>query len=166
MDILLKPDSLCLSGSMNHFVISTNNEITFVLKYADTGTTIVQHTYTPNKSNRIEVDLESIITPLLSVRLQDISDVYKQLSIVRQFTAQITEVGTSNTEAWTFSVLRAGIDHFSDSAANWLKANFLTWQPTVKPVTYYTPEFLTYYAVVDSVVRCRAYVEKNGEYAS
>lgn len=166
MDILLKPDSLCLSGSMNHFVISTNNEITFVLKYADTGTTIVQHTYIPNKSNRIEVDLESIITPLLSFRLQDISDVYKQPSIVRQFTAQITEVGTSNTEAWTFSVLRAGIDHFSDSAANWLKANFLTWQPTVKPVTYYTPEFLTYYAVVDSVVRCRAYVDKNGEYAS
>ena len=166
MDILLKPDSLCLSGSMNHFVISTNNEITFVLKYADTGTTIVQHTYTPNKSNRIEIDLESIVTPLLSFRLQDISDVYRQTSIVRQFTTQITEVGTSNTEVWTFSVLRAGIDHFSDSAANWLKANFLTWQPTVKPVTYYTPEFLTYYAVVDSVVRCRAYVEKNGEYAS
>lgn len=166
MDILLKPDSLCLSGSMNHFVISTNNEITFVLKYADTGTTIVQHTYTPNKSNRIEIDLESIVTPLLSFRLQDISDVYRQTSIVRQFTTQITEVGTSNTEVWIFSVLRAGIDHFSDSAANWLKANFLTWQPTVKPVTYYTPEFLTYYAVVDSVVRCRAYVEKNGEYAS
>lgn len=166
MDILLKPDSLCLSGSMNHFVISTNNEITFVLKYADTGTTIVQHTYTPNKSNRIEIDLESIVTPLLSFRLQDISDVYRQTSIVRQFTTQITEVGTSNTEVWTFSVLRAGIDHFSDSAANWLKANFLTWQPTVKPVTYYTPEFLTYYTVVDSVVRCRAYVEKNGEYAS
>jgi hypothetical protein len=166
MDILLKPDSLCLSGSMNHFVISTNNEITFVLKYADTGTTIVQHTYTPNKSNRIEIDLESIVTPLLSFRLQDISDAYRQTSIVRQFTTQITEVGTSNTETWTFSVLRAGIDHFSDSAANWLKANFLTWQPTVKPVTYYTPEFLTYYAVVDSVVRCRAYVEKNGEYVS
>ena len=85
---------------MNHFVISTNNEITFVLKYADTGTTIVQHTYTPNKSNRIEIDLESIITPLLSFRLQDISDVYKQPSIVRQFTAQITEVGTGYIEVW------------------------------------------------------------------
>lgn len=164
MDILLKPDELCLSGSMNHFVISTRNEITFVLKYADTGTTIVQHTYTPNKSNRIEVDLESIVTPLLSFKLQDVSDAYRQSSIVRKFTAVLSEVGTSNTESWSFSVLRAGIDRFADSAANWLKANFLTWQPTVKPVTYYTPEFLTYYAVVDSVVRCKAYVDANGKY--
>lgn len=164
MDILLKPDSLCLASSMNHFVISTNNEITFILKYADTGTTIVQHAYTPNRQNRIEVDLENIVTPLLSFKLQDISDPYKQPGIVRKFTAEFKEVGTSNTESWSFSVLRAGIDRFADSAANWLKANFLTWQPTVKPVTYYTPEFLTYYAVVDSVVRCHAYVEQDGEY--
>lgn len=164
MDILLKPDSLCLAGSMNHFIISTSNEITFVLKYADTGTTVVQHTYTPNKSNRVEISLEDIVTPLLSFRLQDVSDAYRQTDIVRKFTAVMSEVGTANTESWSFSVLRAGIDHFSDSAANWLKANFLTWQPTVKPVTYYTPEFLTYYAVVDSVVRCRAYVDRDGEY--
>ena len=35
--------------------------------------------------------------------------------------------------------------------------NFLTWQPTVKPVTYHTPEFLTYYATVDAVVKCKIY---------
>ncbi len=165
MDILLKPDSLCLAGSMNHFVISTNNEIAFVLKYADTDTTVVQHTYTPNKSNRIEVNLESVVLPLLSFELKDVTEAYRQPSIVRKFTAVFSEVGTSDTESWSFSVLRAGVDHFSDSALNWLKANFLTWQPTVKPVTYYTPEFLTYYAVVDSVVKCKAYVETDGVYA-
>lgn len=31
MDILLKPDALSMTGAMNHFVISTSNEITFVL---------------------------------------------------------------------------------------------------------------------------------------
>lgn len=166
MDILLKPDSLSLAGAMNHFVISSANEIQFTLRYADTGDTVVQHTYTPNKSNLIEVDLESIVTPLLSFQLKDISEPYKQTTIVRKFTVVITDLGTSKSEFWSFSVLRAGIDHFADSAANWLKANFLTWQPTVKPVTYYTPEFLTYYAIIDSVVKCRAYVEKDGEYAS
>lgn len=164
MDILLKPDELCLSGSMNHFVISTRNEITFVLGDAGTGTAIVRHTYTPNKSNRIEVDLENIVSPLLSFELKDTSDAYRQSSIVRRFKVDIAEVGASGTFSWTFSVLRAGIDHFADSAVNFLKANFLTWQPTVKPVTYYTPEFLTYYAVVDSVVRCKAYVDANGKY--
>lgn len=164
MDILLKPDELCLSGSMNHFVISTRNEITFVLGDAGTGTAIVRHTYMPNKSNRIEVDLENIVSPLLSFELKDTSDAYRQSSVVRRFKVDIAEVGASGTFSWTFSVLRAGVDHFADSAVNFLKANFLTWQPTVKPVTYYTPEFLTYYAVVDSVVRCKAYVDANGKY--
>lgn len=149
---------------MSHFVISTGNEITLVLKFADTDTIVVQHTYTPSKSNRVEVDLQSIITPLLSFRLQDISEVYRQPSIVRKFTAVLSEVGTSNTESWSFSVLRAGIDHFADSASNWLRSNFLTWQPTVKPVTYYTPEFLTYYAQTDSVCKCKGYVDNNGKY--
>lgn len=149
---------------MNHFVISTRNEITFVLGDAGTGTAIVRHTYTPNKSNRIEVDLENIVSPLLSFELKDTSDAYRQSSVVRRFKVDIAEVGASGTFSWTFSVLRAGVDHFADSAVNFLKANFLTWQPTVKPVTYYTPEFLTYYAVVDSVVRCKAYVDANGKY--
>ena len=165
MDILLKPDSLCLAGAMNHFVISTSREITFILKYADTDTVIVRHAYVPNKSSRVEIDLESIVTPLLSFTLRDVADPYKQPNIVRKFTAVISEVGTTDTVSWSFSVLRAGIDRFADSAANWLKTNVLTWQPTVKPVTYYTPEFLSYYAVIDAVVRCRAYVDKNGEYA-
>lgn len=165
MDILLKPSSLCLAGSMNHLIISAATDISFVLKYADTDAVIVQHTYTPNKQGRIEVDLETIVSPLLSFELKDVSTAYRQTSILRTFTAVITPIPVQgNSETATFSVLRAGIDRFADSAANFLKSNFLTWQPTVKPVTYYTPEFLTYYAVEDAVVRCRAYVDINGQY--
>lgn len=164
MDILLKPDSLSLAGAMNHFIIAANNEVSFVLKFADTETTIVQHVYSPNKAGRIEIDLESIVVPLLSFHLKDVSEPYKQPAVVRKFTAVIAEANTADSKTWSFSVLRAGIDHFADSAVNWLKANFLTWQPTLKPVTYFTPEFLTYYALIDAVVHCRAYVEKEGDY--
>ena len=164
MDILLKPDALSMTGAMNHFVISTSNEITFVLKYADSNQIIVQHTYTPNKAKRIEVDMENIITPLLSFQLQDSTTPYRQKNIARIFTVEITEDKSNNIESCTFTALRAGIDSFADTATNWLKVNFLTWQPTMKPVTYYTPEFLTYYAVEDCVVKCRAYIDNNGEY--
>ncbi|MBF0957441.1 MAG: hypothetical protein HXK19_06095, partial [Alloprevotella tannerae] len=51
---------------MNHFIIAANNEVSFVLKFDDTETTIVQHVYSPNKAGRIEIDLESIVVPLLS----------------------------------------------------------------------------------------------------
>lgn len=164
MDILLKPDSLSLTGSMNHFIISSSQEVTFVLKYADTNEIIVQHIYTPNKAKRIEIDLENIITPLLSFQLQESTTIYRQPNIAREFLVNLIEDKTAAQESWQFTVLRAGIDNFADTASSWLKRNFLTWQPTVKPVTYYTPEFLSYYAVEDCVAKCRAYIEENGSY--
>lgn len=164
MDIILKPDSLCLTGSMNHFIISSTQEVTFILKYADSNEIIVQHTYTPNKAKRIEIDLENIITPLLSFQLQESTTIYRQPNIAREFLVNLIEDKTAAQESLQFTVLRAGIDNFADTASSWLKRNFLTWQPTVKPVTYYTPEFLSYYAVEDCVAKCRAYVEENGSY--
>lgn len=164
MDIILKPDSLSLTGSMNHFIISSTQEVTFVLKYADSNEIIVQHIYTPNKAKRIEIDLENIVTPLLSFQLQESTTIYRQPNIAREFLVNLIEDKTAAQESWQFTVLRAGIDKFSESASSWLKRNFLTWQPTVKPVTYYTPEFLSYYAVEDCVAKCRAYVEENGSY--
>lgn len=164
MDIILKPDSLSLTGSMNHFIISSTQEVTFILKYADSNEIIVQHTYTPNKAKRIEIDLENIVTPLLSFQLQESTTIYRQPNIAREFLVNLIEDKTATQESWQFTVLRAGIDNFADTASSWLKRNFLTWQPTVKPVTYYTPEFLSYYAVEDCVAKCRAYVEENGSY--
>lgn len=164
MDIILKPDSLSLTGSMNHFIISSTQEVTFILKYADSNEIIVQHTYTPNKTKRIEIDLENIITPLLSFQLQESTTIYRQPNIAREFLVNLIEDKTAAKESWQFTVLRAGIDNFADTASDWLKRNFLTWQPTVKPVTYYTPEFLSYYAVEDCVAKCRAYIEENGSY--
>lgn len=164
MDIILKPDSLSLTGSMNHFIISSTQEVTFILKYADSNEIIVQHTYTPNKAKRIEIDLENIITPLLSFQLQESTTIYRQPNIAREFLVNLVEDKTAAQESWQFTVLRAGIDNFADTASSWLKRNFLTWQPTVKPVTYYTPEFLSYYAVEDCVAKCRAYIEENGSY--
>lgn len=164
MDIILKPDSLSLTGSMNHFIISSTQEVTFILKYADSNEIIVQHTYTPNKAKRIEIDLENIITPLLSFQLQESTTIYRQPNIAREFLVNLIEDKTATQESWQFTVLRAGIDNFADTASSWLKRNFLTWQPTVKPVTYYTPEFLSYYAVEDCVAKCRAYIEENGSY--
>ena len=164
MDIILKPDSLSLTGSMNHFIISSTQEVIFILKYADSNEIIVQHTYTPNKAKRIEIDLENIVTPLLSFQLQESTTIYRQPNIAREFLVNLVEDKTAAQESWQFTVLRAGIDNFADTASSWLKRNFLTWQPTVKPVTYYTPEFLSYYAVEDCVAKCRAYIEENGSY--
>ena len=156
MDIIIRPDNISLVGSMKRVVVSTKEEITFILSYAENGAPIVQHTYTPDGHGRIEISLEDIIAPLLYFELQDIESAYLQSHIARDFKVTIRYEG-EKTKAFTFTAIRAGVDRLADSAENFLKGNFLTWQPSVKPVTYNTPEFLTYYALTEGFVKCVGY---------
>ena len=161
IQVLLYPDALSMVGSMNTFeIFSTSKaDVVFALRYKGSSVNIVQHTYTPNNQYRISLSLKDIILPLLSFEVKDSSEPYVQPNIMKSFVATLYEVGSEGSKKeFTFSVLRAGVDRLSDSATNFLKNNFLTWQPQVKAVTYYSPEFLTYYATATSVMKCKAYM--------
>lgn len=148
-------------GSMNVFEIynDSKTDVVFALRYHGAEQNIVQHTYTPNDEHRITVDVKDIILPLLAFELKDDSTPYIQENIMKAFSAEIYEVGDAgNRKEFSFSVIRAGVDKLADSAENFLKNNFLTWQPQVKAVTYYSPEFLTYYAAEACAVKCKAYL--------
>lgn len=161
IQVLLYPDTLSMVGSMNTFEIycSSKTDVVFALRYQGSSTNIVQHTYTPNDKNRITVSVKDIILPLLSFEVKDSIEPYIQPNIMKAFVATVYEVGSEGSKKeFTFSVIRAGVDRLADSAANFLKTNFLTWQPQTKGVTYYSPEFLTYYAAEASEVKCKAYI--------
>ena len=148
-------------GSMNVFEIynDSKTDVVFALRYHGAEQNIVQHTYTPNDEHRITVDVKDIILPLLAFELKDDSTPYVQENIMKAFSAEIYEVGDAgNKKEFSFSVIRSGVDKLADSAENFLKNNFLTWQPQVKAVTYYSPEFLTYYAAEACAVKCKAYL--------
>jgi hypothetical protein len=161
IQVLLYPDALSIVGSMNAFeIFSTSKaDVVFALRHKGSSANIVQHTYTPNDKNRITLSVKDIILPLLSFEVKDSSEPYAQPNIMKSFVATLYEVGSEDSKKeFTFSVIRAGVDRLADSAANFLKTNFLTWQPQVKAVTYYSPEFLTYYATATSVMKCKAYM--------
>lgn len=150
MTILQQPDALSLSQNLKEFRISSSDQVSFVLKQGDVE--ILSQRYDPSSNNDITINLRDIIHARLSYRLFESGQVYQQTSLVSDFTAVI-----DGTSVLTFRVIRAGVDRLSDSAANFLTQNFLTWQPNIKPVTYYSPEFLTYYSVVSSTVKLRAF---------
>lgn len=161
IQVLLYPDALSLVGSMNAFEIynDSKTDVVFALRYQGAEQNIVQHTYTPNDKHRITVDVKDIILPLLAFELKDDSTPYIQENIMKAFSVEIYEVGNAgNKKEFSFSVIRSGVDKLADSAENFLKNNFLTWQPQVKAVTYYSPEFLTYYAEEACAVKCKAYL--------
>ena len=161
MDILLKPDILSLLGNINHFIVSSNVEVVFRLVQEPDGKAILEHGYTPDVDNRIDIDLTETLLPLFKFDLRDVSEPYRQDGIVHKFAAELTPAGGLAMRV-EFTVLRGGVDRFSEAASSFLRANFLTWQPNTKPVTYHTPEFLTYYATSDCTLRCEAHVEHDG----
>lgn len=167
IQVLLYPDALSMVGSMNAFEIycSSKTDVFFALRYQGSSANIVQHTYTPNDKNRVTVSVKDIILPLLSFEVKDSIEPYIQPNIMKAFVATVYEVGSEDSKKEiSFSVIRAGVDRLADSAANFLKTNFLTWQPQTKEVTYYSPEFLTYYAAEASEVKCKAYIPNGHGY--
>lgn len=163
MTILQQPDALSLSGNIKDFRISTPGKISFVLLQG--ATEILSQSYDPGQDGLVTISLKDIIHSYLSFQLQELSQVYLQPTLADTFTARFSDEYVVNPDVSgdpvytdiTFRAVRAGIDRFADTATNFLTQNFLTWQPTVKPVTYYSPEFLTYYAVVPCIVKLRAY---------
>ena len=140
MTILQQPDALSLSKNLKEFRISSSDKISFILRHGDVE--ILSQRYVPSSDGDITINLRDIIHARLSYQLLESVQVYEQSSLASDFTAVI------NDTTLTFRVIRSGIDRLADSAANFLTQNFLTWQPSIKPVTYYSPEFLTYYATI------------------
>jgi len=149
MTILQQPDPLSLSGNIKEFRIGTTTTISFRLLQG--GEEIVARSYEPGADAIVIINIRDIIHDRLSFLFNNTSMVYEQKTIVSTFKALL-----SGTEV-EFTAIRCGVDMLADTPANFLLQNFLTWQPNVKPVTYYFPEFLTYYAVQECRVKLHAY---------
>lgn len=153
MNILNQPAALSLSGNIEKFRIQSAESFSFVLSKGNTR--LLSSVYTPGTDGYVTIDIRDIVESQLSFLLKDITTPYEQPDLAADFTAVIADKNI------TFRVLRCGVDRFSGSAETFLKANFLTWQPQVKKVTYYSPEYLTYYAVISSYVKVKAYFTDN-----
>jgi hypothetical protein len=137
MAIIQQPDAVSMSGNMKKFIVSSGGQISFTL--SDGGTVLLDATYEPGVDGRATIDVRDIVESRLSYLISH-HEFYEQPSIVKSFTATIDGVAVS------FKVIRTGVSNLADTPSNWLRGNFLTWQPTNKQVTYYSPEWLTYYA--------------------
>lgn len=151
MTFIQKPDNLCLSRNIPKVIVSSEDVFSFELKKGED--VLFSASYTPDKNNRAEIDIREIVHTSLSFTLKEQTTSYVQSNLVADFTISLN----SGELTASFRAIRAGVDRSPVDAAIFLKANFLTWQPQVKKVTYSTPEYLTFYAVSDCVVRLKAY---------
>ena len=151
MIITQKPDALSLSGNLKNIILDeATGQVAFTLSVG--GSEILSGIYTPDESGRIIIDIRRYVEEQLSFNLTYGTEPWQQTMLARTFSFTAGELA-----AQTFTAIRTGIDNPVGTAADWLKANFLTWQPTTKHVTYSTPELLTYYAASACRLRIRVW---------
>lgn len=92
MNIVQQPDSLSLSLNLKEFLITSDVQVSFVLRQGDTE--ILSQRYDPPTQGYITINLRDIIHGRLSFQLKETGSIYQQLSLVADFTAVIdtTEV--------------------------------------------------------------------------
>lgn len=139
-NLLQQPDALSLLGNMKTFIVSADADVSFTLTDKKTGDTVFQHVYQPDAAGRIEINVTSAIEPLLTFTFRADRNYWEQSSLMRTFLATI------DSAEYSFKVIRGGVRNLADTAENFLRGNFLTWQAQTKGVTAYSPEYLTYYA--------------------
>lgn len=145
-----RPDALSISGNLKDFVLQNSTAVKFVLKTG--GSTILEETYYPGNGNIIRISLQEVVEKYLSVEIPSGNNL-AQSNAAREFTAEY------DNQSYTFRCLLCGVDNFAETPANFLRRKFLTWQPREKEITYYSPEYITFYATEDCSLKLRAYFE-------
>lgn len=143
MTIQQQPDALSFSGNMKDIVLGgvMEGEVLFRLFIPGSDNPLLERKYAPDSAGVISIDIHRFIDERQQFVMSSESTPWQQPNLA--CTYYFTAGGLRSTD---FTVIRGGVARLADTAANWLQQNFLTWQPTVKKVTYSTPELLTYYA--------------------
>ena len=144
------PDSLSLLRNLKEFIVSSANEVSFTLRHG--GNEILSETYYPDTASRIVIDVQQVVSRYLETALPT-SNAFRQAGAKAAFTALV-----NGAQVASFSVINAGVRKLSTTAAEFLAANWLTWQPQSKQVGWNQPEYLSFYFSVDGTVRARFYL--------
>mgnify|MGYP001776081735 CR=1 FL=1 len=145
------PSALCLAGNISPVRVSAAGLFAFRVKKG--SAVLLEEDYVPDANGQAEIDIRDIVLADLSLSLPT-SDVYKQSSAAGSYTI------TTDTDSKTFKAVLGGIDNPAMDAATFLRANFLTWQPQIKSVTYNQPEWLSFYvSSTQTILKARFYLK-------
>lgn len=141
------PASLSLAGNLKTFKISSTESVQFRLLKG--GVELLSQRYEPGADGVLEIDVKAAVFASLSYSI-GANNAFVQSGIAADFIGEVDGV------AYSFRAVRGGVANLADTDSNWLRNHFLTWQPKIKPVTYYTPEWLTYYGVQEATIKLLA----------
>lgn len=149
------PDSLSLLRNLKPFIFESASEVTFALVNTANSVAILSETYYPDANNRIEIDVQDVVSRYLETSLPS-TNAYEQAAAKATFQAKL-----NGTAVATFAVVNAGVRKLAVTPLEFINANWLTWQPQTKQVTWNSPEYLTYFFYTVGYVKAKFYLKDN-----
>ena len=146
--ITQQPDTFSFSGNLKSFEVSSNSEVDFELWKGNA--LVLKEKYQPS-GGTVSISMKAVIEKLLVITFP-VSPVTIQHKAVGDFTAII------DGETVNFRAIKGGVAELSGTAAAFVGSHFLSWQPQEKMVTQNQPEYATFYATTDCLIKCIAYL--------
>ncbi|MFY0628591.1 MAG: hypothetical protein JXR07_20000 [Reichenbachiella sp.] len=150
MTILQQPENYNFAGNIPEFIISDIEPVPFRLMKDEE--VLLDELYTPDPDAKVTIDLVGFFEKYLSINIPDSSESdYSQVQGFGEFTAEIGD-GSSPTEI-PFTVVKGGVDYLENDE-EFFKKYFLTWQPRTKRIKSTDVEWLSYFSVNPTEIRC------------
>jgi len=153
INVIQAPSALCFAGNIPDILLTTSDPGHDVIISMD-GTVILEEYYTADVDGNFSISLKHLIEKQLSIRIPD-ADLYNQADAVADIVCDI-----DGTEV-TFRAIKGGVDRKNFTTSDFLTLNWLTWQPQIKQVKYFDPEYLSYYAQQALEVKVKGYFQDN-----
>lgn len=144
-----KPDTISFLRNLKAYKINSSEVVSF--KLLKGGKTILEETYYPDATDNITIDIKDVVAQYLKVELPT-NDTFSQISSA----SAVLYAYVDGISIGLVRVLPGGVRGLT-SATDWLKANWLTWQPQTKLVRWNQPEYLSYYSQSAGYVKARFY---------
>lgn len=155
MTIDQQPPSLCFVGNLKDIILTSEEEVISFIMTLD-GDNVISEDYIPDNDGKIRIPIEHLIDEFLSVSVPPDNLLYEQTLGARTFGVTI-EDDVADPVVFTFIVIKGGVDRKSLVTADFVRENFLTWQPQTKYIRSTDINFLSYYVTAAAKVFVKAY---------
>src|SRR5690606_31763242 len=136
--ILQEPPALSFVGNLPDIIGHSDDTVAENFSISIDGNIILEETYVPDRQGRITIRIRELLDDHLSLSVP-VGNLYEQLDAVKDVECLL------GSEPIDFRIVKGGVDRQALNSADFMAANWLTWQPQSKIVKYRDPEWLSYY---------------------
>lgn len=152
--LIQQPDAISFSWNMKKFIVSSAGNVSFQLRKG--ATLVLDELYTPGEDDLLQIDMRSVIDNLLSVTIPDQTEL-----VTEQVDSSAVFIALIDGNSVSFLAIKGGVAELQETTAAFTENHFLSWQLQDKKVLQYAPEWLTFFAASERVIKVRAYFQDN-----